>query len=123
MLPFTLMTNAKLAQYHHMTSRQKRDFSHITAESPLTPSQGALPPLQLETDHRRHRFHLVLVSDITLVHMDPLVLEVLGSTLPCSYLQTQLVEQQRHQRQLAFGYNFCFRMHQYSLHKHHTDVH
>lgn len=33
MLPFTLKTTAKLAQYHHMTSHQEKDFSHIAVRA------------------------------------------------------------------------------------------
>lgn len=98
MLPFTLKTTAKLAQYHHMTSHQEKDFSHIAvraAESQTTPSQGALPPLELERQTRRdstdlHTFILFWCLDITVVQIDPLVPRVLGLKSPCSHLKDSM---------------------------------
>lgn len=78
LLALTPKIIAKLAQYHHMTSRQEKDFSHITVRAvesqvQLTPSQNAPPPplelnRQTSTDHRSLR---ILVFDIIVVPTDP----------------------------------------------------
>lgn len=64
-------------------------------ESQTTPSQGALPPLELERQTRRdstnlHTFFLFWCLDITVVQIDPLVPRVLGLKSPCSHLKDSM---------------------------------
>lgn len=88
LLPFTLRITAKLAQYHHMTPRQEKNFSHITVLTPLSSAgAGKTDPEKDGTDFNS-KFYLVLVSDIIVVPSNPLVRMILGFKSPFSHLKT-----------------------------------
>lgn len=97
MLPFTLKTTAKLAQYHHMTSHQEKDFSRIAVRVAESLSQHLGRVLCLYRSWKvrpRDRLHRLphserfmwFESDINVVQINLLILRVPSLKLPSSCL-------------------------------------